>query len=239
MASFQWQRVALGASNSARVGAVAVAVVALGLVGCEKPPTTHPAAPPSAAVVSPAAPVAAPVPSPPAPETPQTAAADMHHTGAMHGGAEAHQAMMQAASGKPSGAPDGAAWPALARMDPRTPVPLQPMMAWHQKQNMMQHLVAIQQVSEALSIENWAAVEKAAKSIGYSDSMATMCRHMGAGAKGFTDLALTFHRRADTIAEAARKRDTKAVLKATAHTLKACTTCHATYRQDVVDAPTW
>jgi hypothetical protein len=39
----------------------------------------------------------------------------------------------------------------LARLDPRAPVPLQPMMAWHQKQNMMAHLVAIQRVTDGLA----------------------------------------------------------------------------------------
>lgn len=173
------------------------------------------------------------------PVTKVSAHAQSNGAAGMHGSPAAHAAMMNAASGQSSGASDGAAWPALAKMDPRTPVPLQPMMAWHQKQNMMAHLVAIQEISEALSTKDWAGVERAAKSIGYSDSMATMCRHMGAGAKGFTDLALTFHRRADTIVAAARKKDTQAVLKATALTLKACTTCHTKYRQDVVDAPTW
>ncbi len=132
-----------------------------------------------------------------------------------------------------------APWAALNEMDPRTPVPLQPMMAWHQKQNMQKHLVAIQGITEALSREDWDGVRLAAAEIESSPKMAMQCEHMGMGAEGFTELALEFHRRADAIALAADAKDSSAVLAATAHTLGACTTCHASYRQDVVDAADW
>ncbi len=128
---------------------------------------------------------------------------------------------------------------ALNQLDPRQPVPLQPMMAWHQKQNMQQHLVAVQQIVDAVARDDWDAAATAARSIGTSPQMQQMCQHMGMGAQGFTELALDFHRRADGIAEAATQRDATAVLRATSHTLQACTACHASYRQDVVDAATW
>jgi hypothetical protein len=113
------------------------------------------------------------------------------------------------------------------------------MMAWHQKQNMQQHLVAIQRVADALAREDWNEIAAASALIGSSPEMQQMCRHMGAGAEGFTELALDFHRRADAIGEAARTRDGQAVLRATSDTLQACTACHATYRQEVVSAETW
>ena len=127
----------------------------------------------------------------------------------------------------------------LAAMDTRRPVPLQPMMAWHQKQNMMAHLVAIQGVTDGLAREDWAAIAEAATRIESSPQMQQMCQHMGAGAEGFTELALDFHHRADGIGVAARAQDGPGVLRATASTLQACTSCHATYRQQVVDAATW
>ena len=127
----------------------------------------------------------------------------------------------------------------LAAMDTRRPVPLQPMMAWHQKQNMMDHLVAIQQITDALAREDWEGVASASARIGLSPSMQQQCEHMGAGADGFTELALDFHRRADAIDVAAQAEDATAVLRATSNTLQACTSCHATYRQEVVDAATW
>jgi hypothetical protein len=128
---------------------------------------------------------------------------------------------------------------ALAALDPRRPLPLQPMMAWHQKQNMMEHLVAIQHITEALARDDWDEVVGASARIGTSPEMQMMCRHMGAAAVGFTDMALDFHRRADAIGDAARAQDKAAVLRATANTLRACTSCHAVFRQEVVDAATW
>lgn len=113
------------------------------------------------------------------------------------------------------------------------------MMAWHQKQNMMQHLVAIQRIVGAVAQEDWAEIASASSLIESSPQMQQMCQHMGAGAEGFTDKALDFHSRADAISEAARAKDGVAVLKATAHTLQACTSCHATFRQEIVDAETW
>ena len=127
----------------------------------------------------------------------------------------------------------------LASLDPREPVPLQPMMAWHQKQNMQQHLVAIQRIVGGLGRGDWEAVSRASELIESSPQMQQMCQHMGAGADGFTELALDFHRRADAIGEAARARDTGSVLLATSHTLEACTGCHSRFRQEVVDSDTW
>jgi hypothetical protein len=142
------------------------------------------------------------------------------------------------ASASPSSAsPEPAA--ELATLDSRRPLPLQPMMAWHQKQNMMQHLVAIQRITDGLARDDWDEVGRAAALIGTSPEMQMMCRHMGAGAAGFTEMALDFHHRADAIGAAARARDRAAVLRATSSTLQACTGCHAVFRQEVVDTATW
>lgn len=127
----------------------------------------------------------------------------------------------------------------LEQLDPRTPLPLSPMMAWHQKQNMMEHLVAIQRITEGLAREDWDAIAGAAALIESSPQMQRMCQHMGAGAEGFTEMALDFHRRADAIGVAARAQDGTAVLRATSDTLQSCTACHATYRQEVVSAAEW
>jgi hypothetical protein len=123
----------------------------------------------------------------------------------------------------------------LDALDHRRPVPLQPMMAWHQKQSMMEHLVVIQRITEGLAHEDWNEIARASVLIETSPEMQQMCQHMGAGADGFTELALDFHRRADAIGLAARAHDRQAVLRATSNTLQACTACHATYRQEIVD----
>lgn len=128
---------------------------------------------------------------------------------------------------------------ALDKLDTRTPVPLLPMMAHHQKQNMREHLVAVQQIIAALAIEDYPGIETAVARIGFSDQMGRMCDHMGAGAPGFTDQALAFHHTADRIAEAAKARDATRVLTELGATLQRCTSCHATWKQQVMDQAAW
>jgi hypothetical protein len=127
----------------------------------------------------------------------------------------------------------------LDGMDRRAPVPLLPMMANHQKQNMRDHLVAVQEIVGALATDDFAKVESAAGRIGFSEQMGQMCTHMGAGAPGFTEQALAFHHTADEIALAAKKRDRAGVTKALDATLKTCTSCHAAWKQQIVDQATW
>lgn len=133
----------------------------------------------------------------------------------------------------------GSASDALDRMDTRAPVPLLPMMANHQKQNMRDHLVAVQEIVAALATDDFAAVERAAGRIGFSEQMGQMCTHMGAGAPGFTEQALNFHHTADRISAAARDRDRARVMTELGATLQTCTSCHAAWKQQVVDEPTW
>src|SRR5690554_7084527 len=104
---------------------------------------------------------------------------------------------------------------------------------------MMDQLVAIQRITDALARQDWERVTKGSAISESSPQMQRMCEHMGAGADGFTELALEFHRRADMIGHAARERDGAAVPRATSSTLQTCTSRHANYRQDVVDAATW
>ena len=128
---------------------------------------------------------------------------------------------------------------ALERLDTRVPVPLLPHMALHQKENMREHLIAVQEITLAASRSDFAAVEETSRRLGLSPGMERMCQHMGTGAPGFTEQALTFHRSADAIAAAARSHDSRAVMKALGATLHLCTGCHATFRQKVVDETTW
>jgi predicted small lipoprotein YifL len=127
----------------------------------------------------------------------------------------------------------------LDQMDGRKPVPLLPMMANHQKQNMRDHLAAVQEIIAALATDDFKAVGKAAGRIGFSEQMGAMCTHMGAGAPGFTEQAINFHRTADGISDAARASDRKRVLAELGATLKTCTACHAAWKQQIVDEATW
>lgn len=126
--------------------------------------------------------------------------------------------------------------PDLASLDSRKPVPLTAMMATHQKQEMRDHLRAVQEITAALAKDDFDAIAKSAARIGWSDQEAMMCEHMGAGAPGFAQVGEHFHKTADTIAEAAKRHDRNGVTMALATTLQTCVGCHDTYRQQIVDA---
>ncbi|HVV88670.1 MAG TPA: hypothetical protein VHE35_36750 [Kofleriaceae bacterium] len=136
----------------------------------------------------------------------------------------------QPAAPSTSGAAD-----AVAAFDHRTPLPLTAMMASHQKQEMRDHLRAVQEIAAAMAIDDFDAIAKAAARIGWSEQQAAMCKHMGAGAPGFADTGEQFHHVADGIAAAARAHDHAGVAKALDATLQTCVGCHDTYRQQIVD----
>jgi len=123
--------------------------------------------------------------------------------------------------------------------DARRPLRLPAMMAVHQKQNMREHLAAVQAVVAAIGRDDMDGVAKASARIGYSEAVGQMCKQMGAAAPGFTPMALSFHHTADTIGEAARRGDRPGVLSALERTLQTCVACHDTFRQEVVDEETW
>ncbi len=147
---------------------------------------------------------------------------------------------------EPASEPESAATPGASEamtefheMDGRKPVPLTPMMANHQRQNMRDHLVAIEQIVGAAAQKDFDGIEKAAEKIGSSPEMAQMCNHMGAGADGFTELALGFHETADGIIEAAEGEDYDGVMSALGDTINTCTSCHAQYKQKIVTEEVW
>jgi len=127
----------------------------------------------------------------------------------------------------------------MASLDRRQEVPLIPMMAQHQKENMRDHLVVVQEILQALAARNFAAVEKAAARIGFTPQAQQMCTHMGAGAAGFTDMGMTFHHTADSVIKAAQSKNLDATLTALSDTLSTCTSCHALYRQEIVSEGEW
>jgi hypothetical protein len=71
----------------------------------------------------------------------------------------------------PASQPEPSAHDALDRLDTRAPVPPLPMMANHQKQNMRDHLVAVQEITAALATDDFPAIERAAGRIGFSEQM--------------------------------------------------------------------
>jgi hypothetical protein len=127
----------------------------------------------------------------------------------------------------------------LEQLDARKPLPLLPVMAHHQKQNMREHLVHVQQIVAGVANGDYAVVEQAARGLGSSEQMGKTCTHMGAAAPEFTQQALDFHRTADGIAVAAMARDAVGVLGALDATLRACTACHAGWKQSVQSELAW
>lgn len=121
----------------------------------------------------------------------------------------------------------------------RRPLPLLQMMADHQKRMMRDHLGAVQEIVTALAADDFGAVERAAARLGFSEEVGRMCTHIGAASPAFTRQALAFHHTADGIGAAARERNRQRVLAELSTTLQACRTCHAGWKQDVVDEPTW
>ncbi len=147
---------------------------------------------------------------------------------------------LPAAHAQPPPARPAAAKPAVAKpIDTRTALPLLPMMAAHQRASMRDHLLAVQEITAALSEADFDGVAKAAKRLGSSDEMQQQCTHMGAAAPGFTERALEFHRTADGIGLAATHKNPEETLRALSNTLARCTSCHQTYRQEIVDDKTW
>jgi len=139
-------------------------------------------------------------------------------------------------SAEPAHQPSHASSPATAASgdDARTPVPLTAMMALHQKRDMRDHLRVVQEIAAALAKDDFDQVARSASRIGWSEQQAAKCKHMGAGAPGFATLGESFHRTADHIAEAARRRDRAEVAQALDATLQVCVSCHESYRQDIV-----
>jgi cytochrome c556 len=118
--------------------------------------------------------------------------------------------------------------------DTRTPLPMNPMMAHHQKMEMRDHLRVVQEIAGALATDDFDAIVTSAGRISWSETQAAQCAHMGAGVEGFAEAGEHFHRTADGIVEAARRKDRAGVASALDATLRTCVGCHDTYRQDVV-----
>ncbi|HEU4593515.1 MAG TPA: hypothetical protein VFS13_21630, partial [Steroidobacteraceae bacterium] len=64
--------------------------------------------------------------------------------------------------------------------DTRQPLYLLPVMAQHQKQNMREHLAAVNEIVAALGKNDFKSVGEAARKLGTTPEMQQMCAHMGA-----------------------------------------------------------
>lgn len=105
--------------------------------------------------------------------------------------------------------------------------------ALQQLKNMRDFLTATQEIVGAIARDDFAKVEAAAKVMSYSEEREKKAKMMGGSVPAFVDLAVTFYKSGDAIAEGARKKDRKAALSALEATLAHCNGCHAGYRQSV------
>jgi cytochrome c556 len=117
--------------------------------------------------------------------------------------------------------------------DQRKPVPMTAEMAAHQLSNMRDHLQAIHGVVASLAKKDFAGVKAAAAKLASSPEMTMMCKNLGQGVEGFTQMGLAFHSSGDDLVAAAEKKDEKLILAKLERTLNTCTTCHAAFRQQI------
>lgn len=92
----------------------------------------------------------------------------------------------------------------------------------------------VREIAAALVKDDFDAIAASAARISWSEPQAAKCKHMGAGAPGFAAMGEHFHKTADQIGAAARRRDRPGVVRALDVTLQTCVGCHETFRQEVV-----
>jgi hypothetical protein len=102
---------------------------------------------------------------------------------------------------------------------------------------MREHLQGIQAIVMALSVGDFEGVTQRAQGMGNREGTRRMCQQFSGGGEGFMQMAMGFHDSADALAEAAKTRDTEAVIDALGQTLASCNACHSSYRQEIVQQP--
>lgn len=137
-----------------------------------------------------------------------------------------------AAQSVPAGSTQLTPYERLNQIDSRTPIPMHAYMALHHKEEMRDHLKVMQEVVEALSRKDYTAVEKSAQRLASGGEMG--CAMMSGGVKGYETLAEHLHAQAQTVVDAARRKDQIRVLTALNGTLETCVACHSAYKQSLV-----
>jgi hypothetical protein len=114
--------------------------------------------------------------------------------------------------------------------DQRISLDLPPMKARHQLMNMRSHLLAVQNIIDHLSKDEFEKASKIASSqLGLTEEMKMMCSSFGNDQ--FESLGLGFHKSADKMAELFKAKNKANSLMALSNTLNYCVECHAKFRQ--------
>ncbi|RLA62819.1 MAG: hypothetical protein DRQ89_08410 [Epsilonproteobacteria bacterium] len=118
--------------------------------------------------------------------------------------------------------------------DKRRPVKMTAEMSKHQLKNMRDHLEAIASIVSALAIKDFEKMQKESVRLASSPKMKMMCNNMGKATPGFTEMGLVLHSTADKLVHAAKKKDYDLFVKKLGATLRTCTSCHSTFKQEIV-----
>ena len=118
--------------------------------------------------------------------------------------------------------------------DARYPVQLTPEEAVRQKGEMRNNLVALRRTLAALADKDFVGVEDSVRRLAHEGPLTA---RPGASTSIFRDLERGFERSVDKTLEAARSRDSDAVLRALGDTLAYCQSCHMAFRQAVEPKP--
>jgi len=99
----------------------------------------------------------------------------------------------------------------------------------HQKQNMREHLRAVQQVTAMMARGQWdEAAAVAHGQLGLTEEMRRMCSMFG---PEFMAMGLAFHESGDRLGEALKTKDRVKAETAMAGMLEKCVACHDTFKQ--------
>ena len=118
--------------------------------------------------------------------------------------------------------------------DNRKPVKMTAAMGEHQLRNMRDHLEAVAAIVKAMTTKDFKRMEIESIRLGSSPEMKTMCNKMGKATPGFTDMGLALHSTADKLVHAAKKKDYNLFVKELGATLQTCTSCHSSFKQEIV-----
>ena len=118
--------------------------------------------------------------------------------------------------------------------DNRQPVKMTIEMSVHQLKNMRDHLDAVTSIVEALGSKDFKKMETESLRLASSPKMEMMCNNMGKATPGFTKMGLALHKSADQLVHIARKKDYNRFVKKLGKTLRTCTSCHSSFKQEVV-----
>lgn len=118
--------------------------------------------------------------------------------------------------------------------DKRRALKMTKEMSIHQLQNMRDHLEAITGIVEAMATKDYKQMELESKRLASSPQMKMMCSHMGKATPGFTQMGLALHQTADKLVHAAKKKNYDQFVTLLGRTLKTCTSCHSSFKQEIV-----